>query len=150
MKTLTKTEIDSAIAERTAKKLNIRIKKVSAKKIPKVDDAVYLLEWLIASILVSKSIKEGELPFPSNNELYEGAVIFQAILFRKAYIEANCLTDGEFNNSDYRISLCELLDAFIKQLDLSDFFRELSNHTDLRKFLDYTILYFREESQYEE
>ncbi len=150
MKTLTKTEIDSAIAERTAKKLNIRIKKVSAKKIPKVDDAVYLLEWLIASILVSKSIKEGELPFPSNNELYEGAVIFQAILFRKAYIEANCLTDGEFNNSDYRISLCELLDAFIKQLDLSGFFRELSNHTDLRKFLDYTILYFREESQYEE
>lgn len=145
MKKLTNAEMEQAIAIRTAKKLNMRIKKVSAKKIPKVDDAVYLLEWLLASILVSKSIKEGKLAYPSNNELYDGAVIFQAILFRKWYIEANCLTDDEFNNSDYRISLCGLLDAFINRLDLSIFFRELSNHTDLQKFLDYSILYFREE-----
>ena len=55
------------------------------------------------------------------------------------------ILDDEFNNSDYRISLCGLLDAFINQLDLSNFFRELSNHTDLQKFLDYSILYFREE-----
>ena len=68
MKKLTNAEMEQAIAIRTAKKLNMRIKKVSAKKIPKVDDAVYLLEWLLASILVSKSIKEGKLAYPSNNE----------------------------------------------------------------------------------
>ena len=145
MKKLTNAEMERAIAIRTAKKLNMRIKKVGFNEQPTINDAIYLLEWFLGSALTAKNILTNQLPYPTNNDYYEGYVKLQAAIFRSAYKKAYSLKDDDFNSCDYRVSLCKLLDTFIEQMDLSNFVSELSNHTDLQKFLDYSILYFREE-----